>query len=94
MYVKRETSSTITIMASKIATINTLITAAHETIHHRKTHGHTPKPELMDRSTAVSSAIVETPEDEKCVNTSDVEGFKLVKLKSKVHDRCIVTTNE
>jgi hypothetical protein len=51
------------------------ITATHDTIrgsaHQQRTHGRiddgmSPKIELMDGSTAVSSAILETPEDDRC----------------------------
>jgi hypothetical protein len=42
----------------------TILIHVTDTWVHRQ--GHTPKIELMDRSTAVSSAILETPEDAKC----------------------------
>jgi hypothetical protein len=35
-----------------------------DTWAHRK--GHTPKIELLDGSTAVSSTVLETPEDDQC----------------------------
>jgi hypothetical protein len=42
-----------------------------------QTHGHIPKSELTDRSIAVSSAILQTPEDDQCWSkhayTSDAE---------------------
>jgi hypothetical protein len=51
---------------NKIKTMNTFITATHNTTHGCINEGIPSKTELTDGSAAVSSAILETPEDDHC----------------------------